>query len=236
MNGSGMEAGILRGMQLESRALRVGRMPSPAPAASPPVAPADDGLQERTLAAIEQGRREGMRTGYEEGLRKGLAEAAKRGDEALAKALADAMTPLQEERGRLAALQASLQAAADACLLAAEDDLLALCYEALCRIVGESAAQPEMVRAHLQALAARHGEEKGLAVHVHPRDAELLGATAETTGMRWVADPDVSLGGCIVRNARGAIDARLETLLAACKDRLLATRRERGQEGGPRCA
>lgn len=177
-----------------------------------------------------------MRAGYEEGLHKGLAEAANRSEEALAKALADAMTPLQEERKRLAGLQESLQAAADACLLAAEDDMLALCYEVLCRVVGDIAVRPEMVRAHLQALAARHREEAGLAIHVHPRDAELLGAPAEAAGMRWIADPDVTLGGCIVRHARGAIDARLETLLAACKDCLLATRRERGQEGAERCA
>lgn len=236
MTRSGREVGILRGMQLESRAVRVGPMPSTVPAASSQIVPVDDGLQERTLAAIEQGRQEGMRAGYEEGLRKGLAEAAKRSEEALAKVLAHATAPLQEERERLASLRESLQAAADACLLAAEDDMLALCYEALCRMVGESAAQPDMVRAHLRALAARHGEEKGLAVHVHPRDAALLEATAETTGTLWIADPDVCLGGCIVRNARGAIDARLETLLAACKDSLLATRRERGLEGGARCA
>ncbi|MDB5914971.1 MAG: hypothetical protein JWP22_3646, partial [Ramlibacter sp.] len=53
------------------------------------------------------------------------------------------------------------------------------------------------------------------------------------TSVRCVADSEVELGGFIVHAEGGGLDARLETALLACKEALLATRRERDAPADP---
>jgi flagellar assembly protein FliH len=136
----------------------------------------------------------------------------------------DALAPLHERQEELAAICASLAATRGDCLRAAEDDMVALCFDTVCHIVGGSVLEPDAVRGLLRAQAARLAEEARVSVHVHPRDAELLRGMDADGQMRYVADPQVALGGCIVRQPGAALDARLETMLAACKEALLAAR------------
>jgi len=111
--------------------------------------------------------------------------------------------------------------------------MVALCFETICRLIGGAALQADVVRAQLTGLAAqgRAGRRLSMHVHVHPDDADLLRASAPDAGVEWVADPEVALGGCILRGREGGLDARLETMLAACKAALLAAR-ARNARGG----
>jgi len=70
------------------------------------------------------------------------------------------------------------------------------------------------------------------AVHLHPDDLQTLqnepGWTPSQIGgndVRWVASPQVALGGCIVESPEGGLDARIETQLDALRELLLQTRR-----------
>jgi flagellar assembly protein FliH len=236
---------ILRGMQVEALPLRLARRA--APPALPAAAaaghedtgePDDAAARERLEQAQREGREAGVRAGYEEGLRRGLADAQARARSELEQAMQQALAPLDDERKRLAALLAALEQARADCLAAAEDDAVALCYDVLCRALGAAAPQPEALRAHWQALYAGQSLAAGAVLHVHPQDAALLTASLardgaaeeEASSMRWVADPEVALGGCIVRGSAGGLDARLESMLSACKSALLAARaaREKG--------
>ena len=236
MTGAGFDSAVLRGVALERGLVRVGRGSGPhSPEPRESERPSGDALAQIEEAAARS-RADGWAAGHEEGLRQGLLEAAARSEAALAKAAEEAQAAVDNDRRRLGELQVSLQAAVAGCMGAAEEDLLALCYEAVCRIVGECAVRPETVRAQLSALVIRHGGDGIVEAHVHPRDAEWLNAAGGDTGaapkaVRWLADPEVALGGCIVRHGRGAIDARLETLLAACKEHLLAVRAGRAASG-----
>lgn len=215
---------VLHNMHLERQPLRVGR----ARTAAGPVTsreaesdPAQESLLREARAAAE-------RAGFDEGLRRGLAEAETRREPALRRAVAEATAALQDQQRRLAALQAALEAALPDCLRAAQDEVVALCFGTLCRMLGPRAVEVESLRAQVAALAAQGLLQPDAAIHVHPQDAlQLLGDTTESkpsTGFRWIADPDVAIGGCIVRSGDGGLDARLEAMLDACRSRLLAAR------------
>ena len=162
-----------------------------------------------------------------EGLREGRAQAADEVRQAVQRAVAEAVLPLQAQHERLQKIAQGAQESMATLLAAAEDDMVALCYETLCRLIGASAVGPEAVRAQLARLAALHGGTD-LVLHVHPQDAELL-ERGPAGAFTWVADIEVGLGGCILKSSRGALDARLETMLSACKATLLEARARRSQ-------
>lgn len=216
--------------------------PQPQPAATGP-ASADDGGA--------SGRR-----GYEEGLAQGRAQAAEearqaaaRADQALQKATRELEACFEKqaqaarERGeqeqatlkarlqKLDTLLAAVPAQIEARLADAEDDMLALCFESVCKILGTHAVTPEGIRAQLAHVRADLRGKPLVAVHLHPDDLAVLRDTAtggtlsaEDGEVQWVADPALALGGCILQSPQGGIDARLETQLRALA-RLLAQSR-----------
>lgn len=222
---------ILRGMQLEVHALRVGRpRAGPVVPASPeltPRTPEEDRLQ------LQELQREARERGYQEGLRLGLADARKQAGVAAEKAAQEAAGVLREQQQRLVSVATSLTELKTEFLCAAEDDMVALCFEAICQLVGPSAVQPDTVRLLLRSRAEHLAADAhaDATLHVHPDDAALLRDETAAGPVRVVEDPDVALGGCIVRQPGGGIDARLETMLAACKEVLLAARARRRVEG-----
>lgn len=122
----------------------------------------------------------------------------------------------------------------------AEDDMLALVYEVVCRILGEEGASLPGLRAQLQqCMKAWHGHTL-LNIELHPDDIALLhsdeeclkllktgGFSSDRSNLRWVADQKVSIGGCRLRSAEGALDARLEVQLKTLEATLLSTRASR---------
>ena len=231
MNASGGE--ILRGMQVEPQPLRIGRVRE---RALPQAAPEED-RGAREAAALQEARMEAERVGHEEGLRKGLADATLQVATARKQAEAKAQAALHEDRKKLAAVLASLAAAMDEAMQLTEDDMVALCFETVCKIVADRALQPDAVRAQVRMLMAQITDRRDMVLRLHPQDVELLRRCQEPTGeevseLHFVPDADVLLGGCILQHARGGIDARLESLLCACKDALLATRKRLASGGG----
>jgi flagellar assembly protein FliH len=220
---------VLRGMHVEPVPVRLARTRAGGiePAATRPATKTsgeEEALRQRLEEATRQGHEEGARAGYEAGWRKGLADAAAESDAALASATAQANRALQEQQKQLFHLTAVLQRATEEALAAAEDEMVALCFETVCRLVGPAAVQIDGVRAQLGALAAHARAGRCISLHVHPDDAVLLQASASEAGVDWVPDPEIALGGCILRSTDGGLDARLETMLAACKAALLAAR------------
>jgi flagellar assembly protein FliH len=225
---------VLRGVPLATTAIRVGRT---AALAATDVSPSAAAATEHDAArrgfdeGFERGRAEGLDSGHREGLRLGQAEAAEQGRSALEAAIAEAVNPLREEQTRVQALVHSIRNGADAYLAAAEDQMVALCYETVCAMAGRLVADETSVRTHLaHLLTLRQGP--GLAtLHVHPQDAALLDRLGldvpEAGRVPWLGDPSVCLGGAVVVGRGGGLDARLETMLAAAKDRLLQVRAKR---------
>jgi flagellar assembly protein FliH len=147
---------------------------------------------------------------------------------------------MQQQYDRLTALLHSIPEEFNRYLSDAEDDMLSLAHEVVCRFLGDSAVSLPSLRAQLrQCLKAWHGRAM-LSVHLHPDDVDLLRADEDTaellrasgfgverSTLRWVADPTVLLGGCQFRSSEGALDARLEVQLQALKTTLVTTRESR---------
>lgn len=215
---------VLRGLTLECRPFCLRRQD--ADMASPDPAAMQSAKQERRRGYEEgqaEGRSDGLRKGYEEGVHQGRREVAASAQAAVGAAVADATRDLQVRAERLSSLLDAIEATGAERLQAMEDEMLALCYESVCAVLGSQAISRSTVRAHLQQMIARC--DSGVLLHVHPQDAALMQELCPAQGSaRWVADPAVTLGGCIVIQPRGAVDRRLETALARCKEVLLAAR------------
>lgn len=186
-----------------------------------------DGRREALDAAeIEQlarAREQGLREGREAGARAGQADAM-----AAVKAALDGLERLLDE------LPGRFQAR----LAASEEDMLALCFETVSRILGEQAATADGVRAMLKTTIAQFGARRLAEIRLHPGDVQSLAADA-TVGawlrrreggqeVQIVGDPAIELGGVVLRSPAGRLDARLERQLAALRDALLSARAARG--------
>jgi flagellar assembly protein FliH len=182
-----------------------------------------DGRREALAAAcgeqLAQAREEGLREGRDAGLRAGQAEA------------------LAAVQGALDALQrllAELPERFQARLAASEDDMVALSFEAVARILGEQAAAADGVRGMLRAAVAQFGARRLAEIHLHPDDVQCL--TSSDIVAEWlrrreggehvriVGDPAVELGGVVLRSPAGRLDARLELQVEALRDALLSVR------------
>lgn len=199
----------------------------PAPHETQPAPPAPE-----THDTYETGHAQGLRTGYEEGYARGRAEAERAASDALAAAVAKATAPLHEQQRHLAGVAAALQASAVAWLREAEDELFAACYATVCRVLGPALMTPDGVRAQAQALLVNFRAGDAVAVHLHPADARLIAQDDRPScaPLAWVADPDIALGGCVVRGSAMALDARLETVLEEVRAGLLAARAQAAGE------
>lgn len=244
-------ASVLRGVALHANThalTRPGSVPATAERASPE-APAlsveqawADGHQQgyaagqaaaarerdATLLAERQRAAEaGRRDGFEEGRALGLQQAVREFESEHAAALAR----LDDTRDRMRILLGQAAEQIDVRLKAAEEDMVALAHDMVCRVLGHAAASREALHAMLSELIAQRRSGIAFAAHVHPDDFSLLAAAGEER-VRWVSDPDVKVGGIILRSADGSLDARLETQLHALAQALLRVRRTRSKEDG----
>lgn len=229
---------VLRGIALAGAPLRLGRArasEAPEPVASPQVTDHERLAREERSQALREAREQGLRESRAEGLRDGLREGRAQAEEeiraAVQRAVAEAVLPLEQEHAQLLQLAQGVRRAVADALEAAHDEMAALCFETLCRIVGTAASDPEIVHAQLTHLLQQHGSQE-VVLHLHPQDARLLQSRAGAqpqASVRWQADAEVTLGGCILQTPGGGIDARLETMLDACKAALLEARRRQGQ-------
>lgn len=209
----------------------------------PPAAPAAATVTQDRLNAFKQAHEEGLKAGYEQGLeegrRTGEAEVRKAHEELL-----QALRLQKDQMGQLlTALPEALRAQDEAALRGQEEDLIALCFTVVCRILGDRLVTREALAQQVK-MAIDHccGRGSGSvlkAIHLNPIDLERLQgdfALAEhfrqqgLETMPWVRDEQVSPGGCLVRSTQGNLDARLETQLQALKTLLLQGRRPSHKE------
>jgi flagellar assembly protein FliH len=230
-----MEDSVIRGLPVDGPALLLRRA---SVAQNPEVAGAQVDREAASAGfseGLRQGRQEGASSGYEEGLRSGRQEAERQAIEETGRAVTAATSALADERSRLVSMAASWDAMRVDMLSSVEDDMVALCYEVVCRIVGSNAVLPDAVHAALVQVWASARDEPHVLLRIHPDDAALLdrlgipGAVGQTVA--WRADSAVRLGGCILESPSGGLDARLETLLAGCRTALLAARDARAENG-----
>jgi flagellar assembly protein FliH len=200
-----------------------------------------DGLARGHESGLREGRAQGMATasqdelqaGFDAGLQRGLAEGrAQAADEAqrhLQALRAEAASRLQRIDALQAAWAQQLREQLAQRLAAAEEDMVALCHEVLCRVFGAAALDPRMTAQSVRVSVAGWLEATGaqavpLTVRVHPDDLESLQSDADLSGwlerqglrgVHWQPDPEVAWGGCILRSPQGLLDARLETQFAA---------------------
>ena len=237
-----LEVVVLRHALFVPAAVRLPRASTPHPSvheerraddSSPPQAAAHaEGFQRGHDEGLRSGREEGLRAGYEEGLRRGQDAAREESHAAVEKAVQDARAPIEESARRMEALLSTMASAAQDAWAGADDDVLALCYETLCRVVGEAVCSPEFVLPQVERLLAASDVKGDVTLHLHPADVRLLddaraeGWLLQTQSLRlsWRADPRVVLGGCMLAGTGGGIDARLETVLEQCKAGLLQAR------------
>jgi flagellar assembly protein FliH len=114
-----------------------------------------------------------------------------------------------------------------------EDLAVAVAFEAVCKVLGESAVTADGVRAQVRQAVASTKNKERVVVRLHPadlsalRDAGALNALVpgEKT-VTWTADNSIELGGCVVETDGGGLDARLETQLERMRTTLLAARRQ----------
>lgn len=175
---------------------------------------------------LREGREEGLRAGHAEGVALGRAEAARAAQVQLEAAMERATAPLLDTQRRLAALLSSVQDASREALLEAEEDMVALCFQAICRVLGDTAVTQEGVQAQVRTLLAARTRQEPLVIHLHPDDLAQI-ETLVRDGVTCIADPQVVFGGCILRGDGGGLDARLETAVEEMKAALLVTRRQR---------
>lgn len=149
-----------------------------------PTPPDESGQLEARQRAVEAGYREGWEAGFNEGRQAGHQEA-----------MASAAVESQRERAamqaqwrggwrQLEALLTTLRVQGNLFLATCEDDMVALCFEALCQILGRSTVDPAMVRRQIVAAIAAAGPVRPLEVRLHPMDLQLLAQGMEVTEVR----------------------------------------------------
>lgn len=163
-----------------------------------------------------------------------VCEDAKRDAEAAGQVMHAELTA---RRDAYAKLLASLTSELEKCLKDLEPQMLEIAFAAAMKLLGTAAVTAD----GMQRLIANARESWRLSsepkVHLHPDDYDVLQADATThasceAAMTYlVSDPGVVLGGCILRNHDGALDARLEVQVAALKQAILDTRSARKQPG-----
>ncbi|WP_039596110.1 FliH/SctL family protein [Ralstonia sp. A12] len=184
------------------------------------------GQREGTALGHEEGYRSGFETGREDGYQQGLKAGRTDGQQ---EAHTIAKQAVEDRLRQLDHLLSALPAEMLKRLHQSEDEMAALCFEVICRIVGDAATNRQAVQDMVRH-AVQQASTQLVAIHVHPADLAHLQGDAdlnawfarqsfqEGSAVQWVADDRVKLGGCILRSPRGNLDARLETQLSAVRE------------------
>lgn len=195
----------------------------------------DAGFQEGFASATGADRRAGYDAGYTEGSEQAR-RAALLAEEQRANAIqAEAAGRAEHLDSLFDAFELQLGERLKTRMLEAEDDVVALSHAAICRILGEQAANGvatrAIVRNAIDEWLALHQDQTGpITVHVHPRDLVFLKEESPWHGqlqidqarrVAWQPDPQIELGGCVVVGEHGRLDARLDTQLTALRALML---------------
>ena len=172
----------------------------------------DAGFQVGRQAGYQEGHESGFAAGHEAGTRSGDAE----GREAYTSGL-----------HQLEVLTQSLNRTVELSLNEAEDMMVSIVFESICKIVGDTLATKDGVAAVVREALGRTRGKSALIIRVNPLDLELIeegAAFGVASEADWRADDSVTMGGCIVESEYGTLDARIDVQLNQLKRTLLAAR------------
>ncbi|AMO95581.1 flagellar assembly FliH family protein [Collimonas fungivorans] len=193
----------------------------------------NEGYQQGLL----QGQADGNRLGHEEGFRsgrlEGLAAAEKENSLSVQQAIDAARETMRKQEAQLGRLLETIPARIADCLARAEDDMVALAHESVCRILGGTVVSSEGVRQAVKQAMAQLRSSEQIVIRLHPGDYQLIADAAPLLPGRevsCVSDNQVSLGGCLIDYPQGTLDARLETQLRQFTDLLLRIRQSASAE------
>lgn len=108
----------------------------------------------------------------------------------------------------------------------AEETLIEFAFEVARKVVGDLPIDRAAIEASIRSALAEAEEATEFFIHLHPEDLALLQrhtseALSEVAGsrpMHFIAAPEVTRGGCLVRTKFGLVDARRETRLARVRE------------------
>jgi flagellar assembly protein FliH len=225
---------------------------SPAPVAEERSANASMLREERkdaeTLAiALREGRDTGYQAGHLLGVQDGYQQGLRQGQERAENDLAEALKKLRREHqeatsarlSKVDGLVRGLPKQWELFISGSEDDMVALAFEACCRILGGKTVSREDVRLQVKHVLSSWRGRTTLEVHVNPDDLQWLQEDADFAaqlqslghdGLRWVGNEQVEWGGCLLRSSEGGLDARLEVQLQQLRTTLLSVRAQRRAE------
>jgi flagellar assembly protein FliH len=170
-------------------------------------------LDEKRVADIEaEARERGCREGYEAGSKSAQDEWRARID-------------------RLDGVIAAFEDARAECLANAEDDAVAIAFEAVLRMLGDNRASLDVIAEVVFSIRGDQASSEPITVRVNSNDYEALIAEPaiialedEQQKIRLIEDPRIGMGGCIVETDRGSLDARIETQIDRLRKILLEVR------------
>ncbi len=216
-----------------------------AAAPQPPAPPAPDiraELDDAFRRGREQGRQEGQREALDAARAQALAAAREQGlaegrEAGRLAAQQEARAAVKTTLDGLERLLAGLPQRFEMRFAAHEEDMLALCFEAVTRLLGNEAATQDGLRRILKQTLAAFGPRQLAEIRVHPGDVECLAADEMVAdwlrereggeGIRIVADPAIELGGIVLRSPSGRLDARLDHQVETLRAALLMVRAAR---------
>jgi len=177
-----------------------------------------DSLRRAAAAEAEQTLREASEQGYARGIENGEAEGRARWD---------------EQAARLLSLLEQLPVARAQTLEQAEDAIVEIVFEAVCRILGSEAAGHAAVYHAVTESASRVHAGEPLTVALHPDDLLAIQTAGRMPeNVKLVSSPALALGGCMIDSSTGTLDARLETQIELLRASLLRVRAARPRRGG----
>jgi len=142
----------------------------------------------------------------------------------------DARHAYDKEISALRELAASMSPAFDGFLSEAEDLLVEIAFEAVCKIMGRALCERAGVSAMVRQVIEQVREREQLIVRLAPADFALLtgpdapALDAEIANAQLTSDERVARGGCLIDSPSGTLDGRLETQLQRLLEVLIAAR------------
>lgn len=178
----------------------------------------------------EQIREQAYREGLQRAVLEAEAEIQRRVDAVAAQLKAEQEALLAQMQVRLESLNALLAAVRDAArrqAADAEETAVEAAYTATLHLLGEKAAEHELMRELCRHALKAHGQDS---ITVRLSEADLESLDLQVSDVRFVADRHLRPGQCVIESPRGefetGLDVRLDALKRAFLDGLAAHRSE----------
>jgi|GEM_PF-481852 len=174
------------------------------------------GLAEGRKVGYEEGRREGYEVGIRDGVVEGQQEASKRLSSLIA-ALEEALFEVRiAEEGRLSQI---------------ESNLAALAVAVARQIIGrELRGDAEAIADRVRHALVEFPIDQPLRIRLAPQDLSTIASLSQPGGeaiaiapgrdLRWIADPNLEPGSCIVEGTERVVDGRIDKALERIYRRL----------------